>query len=76
MGHRPDTGAGQSAAQEDWENEGGGLQPWGAEALPEGMTARTITEYCVGPFRYTDRALAEAEWRRQSGTRAHEITAD
>lgn len=57
----------QTRARDEWENEGGGLKPQDDAPLPQGMTSRSITEYSVGTFRYTDRALAEAEWRRQGG---------
>lgn len=59
------TGA-DKAAQEEWDNEGGGLKSWSDGSLPPGIATRTITEYCIGPYRYTDRLLALAEWRRQS----------
>jgi hypothetical protein len=52
-----------------WDNEGGtpdrALPDAFANALPEGITERTVREYMVGSYRYTDLALAIAERDRQ-----------
>lgn len=53
-----------------WDNEGGAPDPDAttdtyANALPEGITCRTVREYFVGPYHYTDLAQAIAERDRQ-----------
>lgn len=48
-----------------WENEGGALYP-PDEPLPVAITTRLVREYRVGPYVYQDRALAMAEYKRQS----------
>lgn len=55
-----------------WDNEGGALDadaahaldPF-ANALPQGITTRLVREYMVGPYCYSDLALAIAERDRQ-----------
>lgn len=37
-------------------------------ALPEGVTAETVTRYRVGPYRYTSLADALAQHRRQAAS--------
>jgi len=49
-----------------WDNEGGAVDPY-ANALPDGITTRTLREYVVGPYRYTDLKQAIAERDRQRG---------
>ena len=51
-----------------WENDGGAQAPSFGDQLPEGITSRTITEYLVGPYRYTDLAHAIAERDRQTSS--------
>lgn len=53
-------------ATNEWENEGGSVKPIPSPALPEGITAVTVTQYRVGPYRYSSLEDALAEHRRQS----------
>ena len=57
----PKAPAGKAEATNEWENEGGSVKPVSSPALPEGITAVTVTKYKVGPYTYTtlDGALAE-----------------
>ena len=63
-----DTEAPGSKAQatNEWENEGGSVKPIPSPVLPEGITAVTVTQYRVGPYRYSILEDALAEHRRQS----------
>ncbi len=54
-------------AVETWETEGGALTPR-KDGLPEGITMTLQPEYRVGPYVYTDLALAVAELARQQST--------
>jgi hypothetical protein len=54
------TGAGR------WEGDGGSLSPHGSDALPDGVTATSMTHYRVGPYSYTNLDDALAEHRRQT----------
>ena len=38
--------------------------------LPDGVIAETVTQYRVGPYRYTSLADALAQYRRQSPGKA------
>jgi hypothetical protein len=53
-------------ATNEWENEGGSVKPIPSPALPEGITAVTVTQYRVGPYRYSSLEDALAEHRRRS----------
>lgn len=50
-----------------WEDEGGALDPPDLPGpnLPFGVTARSVREYHVGPYRYQDLGLALDEHLRQ-----------
>ena len=50
----------------EWENESDSVTPIPSLELPEGVTAVTITQYRVGPYRYSSLDDALAEHRRQS----------
>lgn len=54
-----------SKALESWETEGGALASQEAAVFPEGITMTLRPEYRVGPYVYTDLALAVAELARQ-----------
>ena len=49
-----------------WESEGGALAAPDNPALPDGVTAITVTHYQVGPYAYTNLYDAMAEYRRQT----------
>jgi len=54
-------------ALESWETEGGALASQEAAVFPEGITMTLRPEYRVGPYVYTDLALAVAELARRQG---------
>lgn len=56
----------KAQATNGWENEGGSVKPIPSPVLPEGITVMTVTQYCVGPYRYSSLEDALAEHRRQS----------
>ena len=56
----------KAQATNEWENEGGSVKPIPSPVLPEGITAETVTQYRVGPYRYSSLEDALAEHRRQS----------
>lgn len=56
-----------SRALESWETEGGALASQEAAVFPQGITMTLRPEYRVGPYVYTDLALAVAELARQQG---------
>ena len=58
--------SGKTQAANEWENEGGSVKPIPSPVLPEGITAMTVTQYRVGPYRYSSLEDALAELRRQS----------
>lgn len=49
-----------------WENEGGSISPPDGTALPDGVTAYSVTHYRVGSYHYTNLTDAMAEHRRQA----------
>lgn len=57
------SGRQQQSALGAWESEGGHLA--GAVPSPPAIETSLREEYRVGPYRYTDRACAEVELRRQ-----------
>lgn len=54
-------------ALEAWETDGGAIASQEAALLPDGITMTLRPEYRVGPYVYTDLALAVAELARQQG---------
>jgi hypothetical protein len=54
-----------SKALESWETDGGAIASQEAAVRPEGITMTLRPEYRVGPYVYTDLALAVAELARQ-----------
>lgn len=53
----------------EWENEGGAIEPQ-ANSLPAGVTLTLAPQYHVGPYVYSDLALAVAEHGRQTRAQA------
>lgn len=66
MSQVPEAQSSKAQTTNEWENEGGSATPIPSPVLPEGVTAVTITQYRVGPYRYTSLDDALAEHRRQS----------
>ncbi|MGI9374598.1 MAG: hypothetical protein ACR2PC_00675 [Tsuneonella suprasediminis] len=62
-----------SVPLDSWESEGGSLDP-PQVPLPNGVTTDIIRQFYVGPYVYTDLALALAEHhRQQSHTQADSV---
>lgn len=66
MSQVPEAQSSKAQTTNEWENEGGSATPIPSPVLPEGVTAVTITQYRVGPYRYSSLDDALAEHRRQS----------
>ena len=66
MSQVPEVQSSKAQATNEWENEGRSAAPIPSPELPEGVTAVTITQYRVGPYRYSSLDDALAEHRRQS----------
>lgn len=58
--------SGKAQATNEWENEGGSVKTIPSPTLPEGIIAVAVTQYRVGPYRYSSLEDALAEHRRQS----------
>lgn len=56
----------ESVSLTEWENEGGAITA-SAMTLPHGVTMTLAPQYHVGPYVYSDLALAVAEHDRQAG---------
>ncbi|MCK0099648.1 hypothetical protein MWU38_09660 [Qipengyuania sp. S6317L1] len=56
----------ETPATRQWESERGSMKPAAPSALPDGVTASTITQYRVGSYTYTSLDDALAEHRRQN----------
>ena len=54
----------QPAVVDAWEEEGGSLDR--PVPLPDGIILTIVPQYAVGTYRYTDLALARAEYLRQA----------
>lgn len=61
-----------SGSLTEWENEGGAIKS-PAASVPPGVTLAYLPQYYVGPYVYSDLALAVAEHGRQARSLSYEV---